>query len=273
MPFPRRLRSPAVPDKMPGVYWAYGFWALTCVPLLPVVPLSAIRDVQRIAELAALPAAPRIAHAGAVFAGRLDGPTTTTAGGHVAVAWVGTVTVERRAGKSSHTYEKCRLGQIDHLTLIGDDGRRLAILGPGLPALKVPEDLEALRDGSPTYELGQDFQTEPVPPAIVERCGLTSTELARDTWSYQESWAAPGARVEVAGCPALGGDAVAACPVGPAVGQLAAHGIHALARRMADRTLGMAALIALILTMFSAIGGVSALLELRRKAGGGRCGR
>jgi hypothetical protein len=257
---------------MPAQYWAYGFWAAVGVPLFGLVlGLVVAGDVRRIAALAALP--PAADHgdraAGAVFAGRLEGPTTATAAGHLAIAWIGTVTVETRVGKGTYTTEKCRLGRIDHLTLAGDDGRRWAIADPGLDALAIPESINVVRSGTPTYELGETFQTSPVPPPIAERCGLSSSAFAKGTWSYQETWTKPGTHVELAGCRMAGTEAVAACTAGPACGHLTAHGLHALVRRMADRTLGMGVVVVVVSNFFTAVGGIGALLALRRAAGGG----
>jgi hypothetical protein len=272
MPPARGWRQAANPDRMPGQYWAYGFWAVVGVPLFVAVLSSAVADdVRWIAALAALPAAANHGDrgAGALFAGRLDGPTTTTAAGRLAIAWVGTVTVENHAGKSKNTIEKCRLGRIDHLILAGDDGRRLAIADPGLAALAIPESMAVIGHGTPIYELGEAFQISGIPPPIAERCGLPSEDFAKGTWFYQETWAAPGTHVELAGCRMAGSETLAACPTGPARGHLVAHGVRALVRRMADRTLGMGALVVVVSIFFAAVGGIGALLALRRAAGGG----
>jgi hypothetical protein len=257
---------------MPVQYWGYGFWAVASVPVfLALFSLRVAGDVRRIAALAALPAA--AGHGdrgtGAVFAGHLDGPTSVTAAGHLAIAWVGTVTVETHVGRSTYTTEKCRLGRIDHLTIEGDDGRRLAIADPGLGALAIPESVAVTRSGRPTYELGEALQISSVPPAIVERCGLPPSAFEKGKWSYQESWANPGTYVELAGCRMAGSEMVAACSAGPARGHLTAHGIHALVRRMADRTLGAGVLLVVLSMFFTAVGGIGALLALRRAAGGG----
>jgi hypothetical protein len=271
MPPARGWRQAANPDRMPGQYWAYGFWAVVGVPLFVALLLSVtVVQVRWIAALAALPAADHGDRgAGAVFAGRLDGPITTTAAGHLAIAWIGTVTVETRNGKSTNTAEKCRLGRIDHLTLAGDDGRRLAITDPGLGAPEIPETTSVIVRAAPTYELGETFQISGVPPPIAERCGLPSSTFAKGTWSYQEIWAKPGTHVELAGCRIAGSETVAACTAGPARGHLVAHGVHALVRRMADRTLAMGVLLVVVSIFFAAVGGIGALLALRRAAGGG----
>jgi len=257
---------------MPVQYWMYGFWAVVGVPSFVLALWTVVAgDVHRLGALAALPLAADRGDrgAGAVFAGRLDGPITTTAAGHLAIAWIGRVTVETHVGKSTYTTEKCRLGRVDHLTLAGDDGRRLAIADPGLGAPAISESLAGIRRWTPTYELGEAVHISSVPPSIVERCGLPSSVFEKGTWSYQESWAPPGTHVEFAGCRMAGGEAVGACAAGPARGHLAAYGLHALVRRMADRILGLGALAVVLSTFFTAVGGIGALLALRRAAGGG----
>jgi hypothetical protein len=151
---------------------------------------------------------------------------------------------------------------------VADDVRRLAIANPSLDSLAILDIFAVIGYGTPIYDLGEAFETSPIPPTIAERCGLPSSAFAKGRWSYQETWARPGTHVELAGCRMAGSEVVAACTAGPARGHLAAHGLHALVGRMADRILGMGVVV-VVSTFFTAVGGIGALLALRRAAGGG----
>jgi hypothetical protein len=244
-------------------YWAYGFYVLLSVSFLMATALSAGGDASLIAALVRLPHAGTDAAtaSGAIFAGVLDGPVVSTATGHIAVAWIGAVTVTRRVGRGTYKYEKCRLGAIDDLRLDTDGGGRvLSIRAPDLRAIDMQTGLVRPRLEVPHYDLGQATHVSLIPQAVIERCALNREELKRGEWAYDEYWAHPGSHVEIAGCKESG--AVGACADGVAVGHLTVGGARLLVRRLADQTMLMASALSLAISFFHVVGGGGAVLSL-----------
>jgi hypothetical protein len=254
-------------NKMPGQYWAYGFWMLIGAPLLIAMGWIMTHQVRWLAALADLPAvaagAPRDTRGGAAFHGRLQGAPLRTPLGQPAVAWIGVVTVTARRGKSSATSEVCRIGSLDGLQLTSDAGSAPLTL----PALTAIDPKLSFPNGSsrrPRGWMGPATTVAPIPEAIVQRCQLDRTALAKNEWKYSERRIEAGTAVGFAGCG--GPDGIAPCASGVAIGHLSVGGTRALIRRLADDTIGTAMVMVVVTSFFTMIGGGGAALALRRSA-------
>jgi hypothetical protein len=253
------------PHKMPGQYWAYGFYVLVGVVVL--VPVFAILVVQAewLVALGGLPAAqgPRGDRGGALFRGQLRGEPLRTPLGQPAVAWVGIVEVTVGHGRGTITQEKCRLGSLGGLSLATPFGA-MPIADPAPAAVEVSGDIWRTRSRRPYEWLGPSATVAPIPERAIEDCRLDRQALAKDRWAYVEHRAPPGSLAAVAGCAA--GGVIARCPSGVAVGHLSVGGMRTLVRHLAASTLSVAALLTLLMSFFTIVGGASAVLVLRRAA-------
>jgi len=259
------------PNKMPGQYWAYGFWMLVGGPVLILTGWLIAGQVRWLAALADLPAVPAgAAHdtpAGAAFHGRLQGQTLRTPLGQPAVAWIGIVSVTMRRGKGTVTSEACRIGSLGGL-LLADEAGAASLTLPALTAIDADVSFPGGNSRRTRAWMGEATTVSPIPEAIVERCQLDRVALAKNEWKYRERRIEAGTPVSVAGCG--GPDGIAPCPAGVATGHLSVGGSGALIRRLADQTMGGAALAALIMSFFTIIGGGGAALALRRSANRGQ---
>jgi hypothetical protein len=259
---------------MPGQLWAFAFCSLLGVGLLVGLTPGMAKTAARIKGMARLPRAQSggARASGAIFSGVLDGPATTTALGHEAIAWIGVATVTYRTRRNSPTVEKCRLGVVGGLALRPDGVDGLTPIAT-LPIERLDYEgrVAPFRQGpTPTlYQLGATDRRSPIPAAVAQRCRLDPADLQKDSWAYEERWAAPGTHVEMAGC--LAGDAIAPCAEGDvARGDLTADGVQATARRYADRLIWIAAGLSLMISFFTVVGVSGAVLTLRLENGRGR---
>ena len=256
---------------MPGQYWAYGFYALLSTPLLIVIFAMSWGQVRSLAALAALPtpAGDPDGTRGAIYRGALEGPTETTPDGQEAVAWIGTVTRAFTRGRGRYTTERCRLGTLADLQLIGAAGQRWTIHAPVVRDVDLELGFNGLRSTRVRYRFGAARTRSPVPEEVIRRCHIDRAALVEKAtaWAYEERWAVRGAQVEVASC--RHGSELAGCASGEAIGHLSATGIHGMTLHLADATMGLMALLGYLMMFFTIVGGIGATLALRRAAGAG----
>jgi hypothetical protein len=255
------------PHRMPGQYWAYGFWFLVGAAVLPLcfgLQVDHLRWLWALADLRPAPGLSESGPEGAVFRGRLAGEARRTPLGHDAVAWLGVVRKIQRHAKGSSISEECRVGALDGLSLETGAGR--------LP-IEAPRPSDVLTDRGPSmavphrrlWTLGARGKSSQIPAEVFGRCAsLTLAALQRDEWDYIEERAAAGDAADVAGC--VRGGAIAPCPSGAAAGHLATGGMRALVVALADDEMFMMSFIAVILMFFAIVAGIGAVLALRRAA-------
>jgi hypothetical protein len=253
------------PNKMPGTYWAFGFYVLMGLFVLPFIFAMVAGDVRWLMALASLPHAqsldPGAAPDGAVFRGRLAGEAHRTPLGAEAAAWAGVVQV-RGSGRSGVVREKCRLVAFDGLTLETQAGRaKIAV--PKVYTLDAHVSLGG-SDRVARWWLSDAREVSPVPPDSATRCNLDQSAFADEHWSYIEYRASVGAPVEIAGC--LSDGTISGCESGPAVGHLAVGGMAALIQRLADNTTITISLLTVLMCFFTIVSGVGAVMALRRAA-------
>jgi hypothetical protein len=258
--------SRAPKDKTSARQWVYAFPSVLGTFLLICLSPAMVSTVAWIGALARLPRA-KVGGArasGAIFSGVLEGPVVTTALGHEATAWIGVAKVTG-PGRGSTTREKCRLGAVDGLSLRPDAaGGARPIASPPLALIDEEGRVVPFRQGATPvhYQLGQRTRLDPIPPDIAARCGIAAADLAWGRWAYEEHWAPRGTHVEIAGC--LAGEAIAPCAGGDvARGHLTADGVHATARRYADRTMAIAAALSVLFLFFTGVGCIHSVLALR----------
>jgi hypothetical protein len=258
----------ADPRKLPGQYLAFGFYSLVATPLLVVIFAMFWTQVRSLSALVALPspAGDPDGSQGAIYAGRLAGAGEITPTGQQAVAWVGTVTKTLTHGRGRYTTETCRLGTIAGLRLVGAGDQRWEIRAPALRDVELELGFGGFASKRLRYRLGPTTTTSPVPESVVQRCHLDREALHDKAfaWVYTEQAAPPGAKAEVAAC--RDGAALSACATGAAIGHLSTPGIHAMALRLTDSTMGVMALLGYLMTFFTIVGGIGATLALRRAA-------